>query len=116
MHYAFSIVITTTGIAGGSSYAPVRLSYQLRPNRRSCDLTFAFLLLAAHKRAVRVGKAKTAYPVYPYYGKKSWLYHRKRSLLFPLKAQRNNRQNALTMNSAKGKTGEKGCILHCVVK
>jgi len=27
-----------------------------------------------------------------------------------------NRKNALTMNSAKGKTGEKGCILHCVVK
>ena len=43
------------GIAGGSSYAPVRLSYQLRPSRRSCDLTFAFLLLAARKRAPWVG-------------------------------------------------------------
>jgi len=27
-----------------------------------------------------------------------------------------NRKNDLAMNSAKGKTGEKGCILHCVVK
>ena len=31
-------------------------------------------------------------------------------MLFPLKSQRVNQQNALTMDSAKGKTGEKGCI------
>ncbi|WP_308772206.1 hypothetical protein [uncultured Bilophila sp.] len=29
---------------------------------------------------------------------------------FPLKLQRNNQQNASTMKSAKGKTGEKGPI------
>ena len=46
------------GIAGGSSYAPVRLSYQLRPNRRSYDLTFTFLLLAARKRALWVWQAQ----------------------------------------------------------
>ena len=46
------------GLAGGSSYAPVRLSYQPRPSRRMCDLTFAFLLLAARKRASWVGKAQ----------------------------------------------------------
>lgn len=46
------------GLAGGSSYAPVRLSYQLRPNRRIANLASAFLLLAARKRATRVGKAK----------------------------------------------------------
>ena len=40
-----------TGIAGGSSYAPVRLCYQQRPGRRIYDLTSAFLLLAARKRA-----------------------------------------------------------------
>ena len=94
----------------------LRLCYQQRPNRRIADLASAFLLLAAYKRAVRVGKAKLRIQFILHYGKKSWLYHRKRSLLFPLKAQRNNRKNALTMNSAKGKTGEKGCILHCVVK
>ena len=31
-------------------------------------------------------------------------------MLFPLKSQRVNQQHALTMDSAKGKTGEKGCI------
>lgn len=47
-----------TGLAGGSSYAPVRLCYQQRPNRRIANLASAFLLLAARKRATRVGKAK----------------------------------------------------------
>ncbi len=42
------------GIAGGSSYAPVRLSCQQRPTRRMCDLTFAFLLPAACKQASRI--------------------------------------------------------------
>ena len=36
----------------------LRLCYQQRPNRCIADLASAFLLLAAHKRAVRVGKAK----------------------------------------------------------
>ena len=31
-------------------------------------------------------------------------------MLFSLKFQRNNQQNALAIGSAKGKTGEKGCI------
>ena len=31
-------------------------------------------------------------------------------MLFPLKSQRVNPKNALTMDSAKGKTGEKDCI------
>ena len=44
--------------AGGSPYAPVRLSYQQRPNRRICDLTFAYLLLAARKRAPGVWEAQ----------------------------------------------------------
>ena len=35
------------------------------------------------------------------------LYHRKWLMLFSLKFQRNNRQNTLAVNSAKGKTGEK---------
>ena len=47
-----------TGLAGGSSYAPVRLCYRQRPNRRIANLASAFLLLAARKRATRVGKAK----------------------------------------------------------
>ena len=47
-----------TGLAGGSSYAPVRLCYQQRPNRRIANLASAFPLLAARKRATRVGKAK----------------------------------------------------------
>lgn len=47
-----------TGLAGGSSSAPVRLCYQQRPNRRIANLASAFLLLAARKRATRVGKAK----------------------------------------------------------
>ena len=62
------------------------------PNRRIANLASAFLLLAARKRAVRVGKAKLRTQFILHYGKKSWLYHRKRSLLFPLKVQRNNRK------------------------
>ncbi len=45
-------------IAGASSYAPVRLSYQPRPGRRMYDPTFAFLLPAARKRAPRVWQAQ----------------------------------------------------------
>lgn len=52
------ILKETPGLAGGSSYAPARLSYQPRPCRRMCDLTFAFLLLAARKRASWIGKAQ----------------------------------------------------------
>ena len=47
-----------TGIAGASSYAPVRLSYQPRPNRRIYDLTSAFLLPAARQRASGVWDAQ----------------------------------------------------------
>ena len=47
-----------TGIAGGSSYAPVRLSYQPRPSRRLYDLTSAFLLPAARKRASGIRDAQ----------------------------------------------------------
>ena len=47
-----------TGIAGGSSYAPVRLSYQPRPNRRMDGLTSAFLLPAARKRASAIRDAQ----------------------------------------------------------
>ena len=65
-----------TGLAGGSSYAPVRLCYQQRPNRRIANLASAFLLLAARKRAVRVGKAKLRTQFILHYGKKSWLYHK----------------------------------------
>ena len=36
--------------------------------------------------------------------------YRKWLMLFSLKFQRDNRQNALSVNPAKGKTGEKGCI------
>ena len=32
-------------------------------------------------------------------------------MLFSLKFQRDNMQNALAVDPAKGKTGEKGCIL-----
>ena len=39
-----------------------------------------------------------------------WLCYRKWSMLFSLKFQRDNRQNALAVDPAKGKTGEKGCI------
>ena len=35
---------------------------------------------------------------------------RKWLVLFSLKFQRNNQKNASTMDSAKGKTGEKGCL------
>ena len=31
-------------------------------------------------------------------------------MLFSLKIQKDNMQNALTVDPAKGKTGEKGCI------
>ena len=41
-----------------------------------------------------------------------WLCHRKWLVLFPLKLQRNNRQNALAIGFANGKTGEKGCIFN----
>ena len=47
-----------TGIAGASSYAPVRLSYQPRPSRRMYGLTSAFLLPAARKRASGVWDAQ----------------------------------------------------------
>ena len=39
-----------------------------------------------------------------------WLCYRKWLMLFSLKLQRDNRQNALAVDPAKGKTGEKGCI------
>ena len=45
-------------IAGGSSCAPVRLSYQPRPGRRMYALTSAFLLPAARKRASGVWDAQ----------------------------------------------------------
>ena len=44
------------------------------------------------------------------------LCRRKRLMLFSLKFQRNNRQNALAEDSAKGKTGEKGCNFHRAVE
>ena len=47
-----------TGIAGSSSCAPARLSYQPRPNRRICGLTSAFLLPAARQRASGVRDAQ----------------------------------------------------------
>ena len=56
--YLFDNEKEPPGLAGGSSYAPVRLCYQQRPNRRIANLASAFLLLAARKRATRVGKAK----------------------------------------------------------
>ena len=37
-------------------------------------------------------------------------------MLFSLKLQRDNRQNALAVDPAKRKTGEKGCIFHRTVK
>ena len=43
----------------------------------------------------------------------SWLCHRKWLVLFSLKFQRSNQQSTLTIDSTKGKTGEKGCILPC---
>ncbi len=38
---------------------------------------------------------------------KKKLCHRKRLILFSLKLQRDNRQNALAVDPAKGKTGKK---------
>jgi len=38
----------------------------------------------------------------------------KQLMLFSLKFQRDNRQNALTVDPAKGKTGEKGCIFNAL--
>ena len=35
---------------------------------------------------------------------------------FSLKLQRDNRQNALSVAPAKGKTGEKGCIFHHIAE
>ena len=35
---------------------------------------------------------------------------------FSLKLQRDNRQNALAVDPAKGKNGEKGCIFHRTVE
>ena len=37
-------------------------------------------------------------------------------MLFSLKLQRDSRQNALAVNPAKGKIGEKGCIFHLTVE
>ena len=37
-------------------------------------------------------------------------------LVISLKFQMNNRKNALNVESAKGKTGEKGCIFHRTVE
>ena len=42
--------------------------------------------------------------------KKDWLCPRKWLMLFSLKFQRNNQKNVSTMDSGKGKTGEKGCL------
>ena len=36
--------------------------------------------------------------------------------VFSLKLQRDNQQNALAVDSAKGKTGEKGCIFIALMK
>ena len=36
--------------------------------------------------------------------------------VFSLRLQRDNRQNALAVAPAKGKTGEKGCIFHRTVE
>ena len=41
---------------------------------------------------------------------KFWLCPRKWLMLFSLKFQRNNQQNALAMDSTEGKAEEKGCI------
>ena len=46
------------GIAGGSSYAPVRLSCQPRHGRRMYALTSAFLLPAARKRTSAIRDAQ----------------------------------------------------------
>jgi len=48
--------------------------------------------------------------------KKRRLCYRKWLMLFSLKLQRDNRQNALAVDPAKRKTGEKGCIFHRTVK
>ena len=40
------------------------------------------------------------------------LYYRKWLMLFSLKLQRDNRQNALSVAPAKRKIGEKGCIFN----
>ena len=45
-----------------------------------------------------------------------WLCSRKWLMLFSLKLQRDNRQNALSVAPAKGKTGEKGCIFHHIAE
>ena len=37
-------------------------------------------------------------------------------MLFSLKFQRDNRQNALAVDTAKGKTGEKGCIFTALLR
>ena len=37
-------------------------------------------------------------------------------MLFSLKLQRDNRQNALSVAPAKEKTGEKGCIFQCTAE
>ena len=42
--------------------------------------------------------------------------YRKWLMLFSLKFQRGNRQNALSVDPAKGKTGEKGYIFHRTVE
>ncbi len=55
MYHSCLLLKEPTGLAGGSSYAPVRLCYQQRPNRRIANLASAFPLLAARKRATRVG-------------------------------------------------------------
>ena len=44
--------------------------------------------------------------------KKDWLCPRKWLMLFSLKFQGNNQKNASTMDSAKGKTGEKDCLFN----
>ena len=45
----------------------------------------------------------------PYCGYETTICYDK-AILFSLKFQRSNRQNALAMYPAKGKTGEKGCM------
>ena len=40
----------------------------------------------------------------------SWLRYRKWLMLFSLKFQRENRKNALAVDSAKGKTGKKAIL------
>ena len=73
----------------------------MRPQKNPEAFNFGIFLYAMQHKEIRPVTSP---------GNKNRLCHRKRLMLFSLKFQKNNRQNALAVDSAKGKAGEKAVV------